>query len=242
MPLPIIQHPIFEVYLKSLDKKIRFRPFLVKEEKILLMTKESEDEDSIVKAIKQIIRNCCLDEIDVDRLPIFDVEMFFVNLRMRSIGEKVSLNFECKKPIQDSEEICNFVNDYDLELEKIKFDVSDSHTNRIKLSETIGVEMRYPVLEKVLQNTTIDDILNDSIELIAKHIECIYDADQIYTKQDFSDSDLQEFLNSLTTDQINYLLQFFTTAPKVVLKETVKCKKCGNEHLIYTENLYDFFI
>lgn len=241
MPLPVIQHPIFEVYLKSLDKKIRFRPFLVKEEKILLMTKESEDEDAIVKAIKQIIKNCCLDEIDVDSLPIFDVEMFFVNLRMRSVGEKVSLNFDCKKTIPDSGEICNFLNDYDLELEKIKFDVSDSHTNTIKLSETIGVKMRYPVLEKVLQSIT-DDTLNDSINLIAKHVESIYDTEQVYTKQDFSDSDLQEFLNSLTTDQVNLLLEFFTTLPKVVLKETVKCKKCGNDHLIYAENLYDFFI
>jgi len=241
MPLPVIQQPIFEVYLKSLNKNVRFRPFLVKEEKILLMSKESDDEDSVVKAIKQVIKNCSLDDIDVDNLPLFDVEMFFINLRMRSIGETVKLNFTCNKTMLDSEEICNFENEYDLQLEKINFDVQPSHTNTINLSDTIGIKLKYPVLENSLFSIT-EDALNDSIDLISKHIDCIFDSDQIYTRDDFSEEDLMEFLNGLTTDQINKLLEFFVNAPKVVLKETVKCSKCGNDHLIYAENLYDFFI
>jgi DNA-directed RNA polymerase subunit M/transcription elongation factor TFIIS len=241
MPLPIIQHPIFEVYLKSLDKNVRFRPFLVKEEKILLIARESNDEDSIVKAIKQIITNCCLDDVNVDNLPLFDIEMFFVNLRMRSVGEKVTLNFECVKNMPNSEEICGLVNEYELELDKIKFEISDEHKTTIKFTDTIGIKMKYPILANVLQNIN-QDAVTDSVNLIAKHVDSIFDADQIYTRSDFNDNDLIEFLNNLSTDQINLILDFFATAPKVVLKETVQCKKCGNDHLIYAENLYDFFI
>jgi len=241
MALPIIQQPIFEVYLKSLDKAIRFRPFLVKEEKILLIAKESEDDAAIFNAIKQIITNCCIDEIDVASLPMFDIEMFFVHLRIKSIGEKIPLNFKCEKKLKDSEEICGLINEYELDLNNIKYEVAQNHKNIIMLSDSIGIKMKYPVLDSIAKNIS-DNVLSDSIKFVSNYVDYIFDSDQIYDRSQFNNEDFEKFLGDLTTDQLESILQFFVTSPKVTLQETTKCKKCENDHLIYAENLYSFFI
>lgn len=241
MALPVIQQPIFEVYLKSLNKNIRFRPFLVKEEKILLIAKESEDDAAIFNAIKQIITNCCVDDIDVASLPMFDIEMFFVHLRMKSVGEKVALNFKCEKKLEDSDEICGLVNDYELDLGSIQYDITENHKDVIMLSDTIGVKMKYPVLDSIAENI-LENSLNDSIKFVSNYVDYVFDSDQIYDHSQFTKEDLEKFLGNLTTDQLGNILQFFVTSPKVVLKETTKCKKCNNDHLVYAENLYSFFI
>jgi len=119
MPLPKLEHPIFEVYLKSLDKKIRYRPFLVKEEKLLLMAKESEDLKEITSAVKQIINNCCIDPIDVDSLPTFDVEMFFVHQRINSVGETAKMIYTCDNIVDDK--VCEHKTEFDLQLKNIKY-------------------------------------------------------------------------------------------------------------------------
>lgn len=240
MPLPIIQYPVYEVYLKSLDRKVKFRPFLVKEEKIFLMTKESEDNDTIVKTIKQVISNCCLEDIDVEKLPIFDVEMFFVHLRMRSVGENVKLNFTCNK--DHDGEPCGFVNDYDLNLEHIDYNITPGHTDLIKLTDEVGVKMKYPVLTDVNELFNNDNIYENSIKVIAENLEYVYDAQQVYDRSKFDDEELAAFLESLSSDHINLILDFFATLPKVVIEEKVNCKKCNNEHVIFAENLYNFFI
>lgn len=241
MPLPVIQQPIYEVYLKSLDKKVRFRPFLVKEEKLFLMSKETDEELAIVNSIKQVINNCCLDELDLDTLPTFDVEMFFVNLRMRSIGEKVKLNFVCKEKNAEGE-VCNFTNNYELDLEKVQYLESKNHSRDIKLNDTIGVRMNYPVLTNLESLLSSEDVLENSIKLIAENVQYVYDENQVYDRSVFNGEELEKFLEALTTDHINDILKFFVDAPKVVIKDNASCKKCGHEHKIYAENLYNFFI
>lgn len=238
MPLPIIQHPVYEVYLKSLDKKVKFRPFLVKEEKIMLMVKESNEPQAIVNAIKQIISNCCVDDIDVEALPTFDVEMFFVHLRMRSIGEKVVLNFTCDKPVAGSNEPCGMVNEYELDLEKITYVAHKQHTNDIKLSDSIGIKMKYPRLSGMAKLMSKED----SMELIADNVDYIYDNDQVYDRSQYTKEELVSFLDNLTNEQVNKLLDFFIYSPKAVIKDTATCSKCSQEHKIHSEELYSFFI
>ncbi len=243
MPLPIIQHPIYEVYLKSLDKNIKFRPFLVKEEKIMLIAKESEDDASLINAIKQVIQNCCIDQIDVDTLPIFDVQMFFTHLRMKSIGEIIELNFTCEKLVPGTEEVCNLVNTYELKLEKIKYDETIGHSDDIKLTNEVGIKLKYPALTKIeelYQNSS--NPLEVSLNLIADNVVYLYDKDQVYDNTQFNKQELMDFLSNLTQDYLDKILSFFATTPRVVLRDTANCKKCGQEHAIYAENVSHFFI
>ena len=240
MPLPVIQQPIFEVYLKSLDRKVKFRPFLVKEEKILLMTKESNDDETVLRAVKQMISNCCLEDINLDALPTFDVEMFFVHLRMRSISETVMLNYTCEKK-NESGEICGFVNEYQLDLDKIKYDILEEHTRDIKLSDKVGVKMNYPVLSNAGLFLT-EDAFDNALNLIQANIQYVYDENQVYDRSVFNDEELRQFLETLSTDQISLISEFFTTAPRAVLDDKSVCKKCGCEHRIFAEDLYSFFI
>lgn len=206
------------------------------------MTKEDEDREAITKAIKQIIKNCCIDEIDVDGLPVFDVEMFFIHLRMRSIGESLELNFKCQGP-GENDGFCGFLNDYTLDLNSIDYQNDENHVADIKLSEDIGIKMKYPTLvnSKMLFDSS-KNALTTSMELISLCVEYIYDGDQVYDKTQYSKEDLITFLENLSMEHLSKILNFFVTSPKVVINDSVKCAKCAHENLIHTEELYDFFL
>ena len=237
MALPILQQPTFEVYLKSLDKNVKFRPFLVKEEKILLMARESDDNDSTVSAVKQVLQNCVVTDLDINTLPLFDVQMLFTHLRMKSIGETITLQYTCNHPDEEGNE-CGKENRYNLNLNKVRYETTPGHTNIIQLTDEIGVKLRYPTMNSKL--TDSEDILEDSYKLIAEHLDSVFDSEQVYT--DYTREDLIQFIDSLSTDQLDKILNFFTTSPKVVLEDTAACKKCGTENKIYAEDLYSFFI
>lgn len=238
MPLPKIEHPIHEVYLKSLDRKIKFRPFLVKEEKLLLISKEAEDSTDAKNAIKQILQNCCLEEIDIDKLPLFDIEMFFVHLRIKSIGESSKLSFTCQNVVDDAE--CGYVTDYTLDLGKVDYQIPEGHRNVVKLSDTVGIKLKYPTMSIVSED--VDSVYSAALKIITDNIECIYDADSVYKRSDISDDELKVFLEELTVDQIDEIRNFFRTSPKVVLEDTISCTKCGFLHKVHAEDLYSFFI
>lgn len=240
MALPVVQYPTYEVYLHSLKRKIKFRPFLVKEEKILLIARESNDNQTVVNAIKQIVKNCCLEEIDVDALPVFDLEMFFIHLRMRSIGENVELQFVCNK--ETSNGVCDQVNGYTLELDKIEYKTNPKHQDIVKFSNTIGIKFKYPTLEDVKTWFKPETILDDTINAVARHVEYVFDGDSIYDKSLYKEEELVQFLESLSTDHINLCLDFFSTLPSVTVSDRVPCKKCGSIHHVYSEKLNDFFI
>jgi hypothetical protein len=237
MALPILQQPIFEVYLKSLDKKVKFRPFLVKEEKILLMARESDDNDSTVDAIKQVLQNCLIENkdgsvLDIDSLPLFDVQMLFTHLRMKSIGETITLQYTCDK------EDCGKENRYNLDLNKVKYEITPGHSNVIQLTDDVGVKLRYPTIASRL--TDSEDLLEDSYKLILQHLDSVFDAEQIYT--DYTKEELLQFIDSLSADQLDKILNFFATSPKVVLEDVATCKSCSQINKIYAEDLYSFFI
>lgn len=238
MPLPKLQHPTFEVYLKSLDKNIRYRPFLVKEEKLLLIAKESDDLKEIATTIKQIINNCCIDDIDVDSLPTFDVEMFFVHLRINSVGETAQMIHTCSNVVEEN--TCGNKTEFDLQLKNIKYIETPGHSNIIKLNENVGVKFNYPSIsipDNVLQNKFEDG----GYEVIAEYLDYIYDQDQIYKKSEVSKEELMVFFDNLTLDQIQSIKNFFLTSPRVALQQELKCGKCGFEHNVNVEGILSFF-
>lgn len=243
MPLPKISHPIHEVYLKSLDRKVKFRPFLVKEEKLLLMAKEGEDATEIIKTIKQIISNCIIDDIDVDALPTFDIEMFFINLRIRSVSESAEMVYTCNNivPVEDgSSKTCEHKIEFVLDLNNVKYTEEPGHNSIIKLSDTIGMKFNYPSL-----NFTSDQI-NDKLEdggykFISDYLDYVYDSEQIYKRKDMGEDELKEFLDELTMDQVQAIRNFFETSPKVQLKQDVTCGRCNHIHHLDVEGLLNFF-
>lgn len=241
MTLPKLKHPTYEVYLKSVDRKVLFRPFLVKEEKLLLMSRTSEDVDEITRTVKQIIRNCCLDDtIDVDKLPLFDVEMFFLHLRAKSIGEVVRLNYTCK--VQDENGVeCGGVTPYEFNIEKILFDVPLDHTNKIDLGDNIGIVLNYPSFE-IFKDSEDTVVKSEIVELIMKHVNMIYDESNVYKKEEIPNQELIEFFDLLSLDQFNMIRAFFVSSPRVVLRDKINCVKCGYEHDVYADNLNDFFV
>jgi hypothetical protein len=238
MPLPQIQHPIFEVYLKSLDKKIRYRPFLVKEEKLLLMAKESDDLKEIASTIKQIIRNCCLDEIDVDNLPTFDVEMFFLHLRINSVGETAQMIYTCNNVVEGQP--CEHKTEFDLLLKNIAYEDTEGHSDIVKLTESVGVKFNYPSI--TIPESALNDKFEDGgYEVIAEYLDYIYDQDQIYKKNTVTKEELMAFFDNLTIDQVQNIKQFFLTSPRVVLKQDLSCQKCGYVHNVNVEGILSFF-
>lgn len=238
MALPKIEHPTHEVYLKSLDKKIRYRPFLVKEEKLLLMAKESEDLNDILKTIKQIISNCCIDDIDVESLPIFDVEMFFIHLRINSVGETSDLMYTCTNVV--NEEPCNHVVEFALDLKNIKYRFNEAHNTIIALTKDIGVCMKYPSL--TLPQSLLDDKFQDGgYEIISEYLDYIYDENQTYKKDNISKEELMAFFDDLSLEQVKAIKEFFITTPSVVLEQDIICGKCSNNHHMVLEGILNFF-
>lgn len=240
MSLPKIDHPIVEIELQSLGRKLRFRPFLVKEEKLLLIAKESNDPNEIRLAITQMIQNCALDEVNVEALPLFDIEMLFLKLRAKSVGESVKLVFNCKNEIDGK--VCDTDTDYNLNLENIHFEVPEGHDPKIMITDKVGIKLKYPSLDDVISFDTKTDTVDLIVNLIADNIEYIFDMESIYKPEEAPREQLIEFLSNLTTENITKIQEFFTSSPKVVLDDTVKCKKCGFEHKLHAENLLDFFV
>jgi hypothetical protein len=240
MPLPKIEHPLYEIFLKSLDRNVKFRPFLVKEEKILLMAKESKDIGDIRLAIKQIIQNCCAEDgIDVEKLPLFDIEMIFVKLRAKSVGETVKLAFTCNNRVGD--EACGAETDYTLNIDKIKYKVPEGHDSKVMITDKMGIKLKYPTLAlNVLVDENEDEYVT-MIRGIVENIEYVFDENSVYKAEELGKETLIELIDNLTVEAMVKIQNFFSTSPSVVLEDDVKCSKCGFEHHLKTEGLIDFF-
>jgi hypothetical protein len=241
MALPKIDQPIFKINLLSRNEALSFRPFTVKEHKILLMATESNDVNDILSAIKQIINNCCLDDIDVDDLPVIDLEMFFINLRARSIGEVVEMKYKCKNKIGEEECGKHFQMGLNL-LQDVQINKNDVD-NRIALTETIGMVLMYPttnVLQKIMRKADEEQELD--VSLIANCIEYIYDEDELYYAKDATEEELIKFVNDLNTEQYSRAEDFLKSAPSIYANKQHICKKCGFEHSMRLEGIADFFM
>ena len=244
MSLPKIDQPIHEVNLLSRDKPVRFRPFLVKEQKLMLMAVESKEADTTVKTVKQVINNCLLDKIDVDELPLVDLETLFLHLRARSMGEVLNLFFKCTNPVTDNTgntKPCGMVIDVPVNiLNDVKI-INKDGVKKIMFNDDMGVLMKYPSLEVVDRLMKSNDS-TASFTLAAACIDKIFDKESVYNTKDCTEDEVLEFVENLPTDKYEMIEKFVEVLPKSQYKTSKKCIKCGYEHDFVLEGLSDFFI
>lgn len=239
MPLPKIDLPTYKLRLESLNKEVTFRPFVVKEEKILLMALESSDYQTSIDAIKQIINNCILEEIDVEMLPLFEIEYIFLNLRARSIGEIVSLEYICENVVEDKK--CKNKMKMEIDLLKIAFEHKKVE-NMIQLSKNVGIRLNFPTMN--ISKTLLEKLegADAPIEILKECTDYIYDESQVYKLDEMQDGEFDEFINNLTTEQFKKIKKFFLDMPTLKHKADLVCGKCGKNHTVRLEGLLDFFV
>ena len=246
MALPTIDTPTYEIFLTSLDKNIKYRPFLVKEEKILLMAIESNNEKEMYDAMKTILKNCILEKvIDVESLPIFDVQFLFLQLRAKSVGEVAEVTLKHPNGENKKGEKCDGIQPISINLNEIKPIVPENHSKTIRLSEKIGVSMMYPTLEffKKLDDMQTQEkgVVESLFDSIANSIEYIYQGEEIFYANEHSREELLDFLNSLNNAQFEELRNFFSSMPSIQHKETYTCPKCGSQEELTLSTVEDFF-
>ena len=242
--LPKIDVPIYSVNLVSTGKPVRFRPFLVKEQKLFLMASESEDPNEMVSVIRQVLKNCVLDEIDVDSLPTFDLEYLFMNLRARSVEEVVDLRYKCNNVLKGTngeEKQCNGVVEFKLNILEVQPTKNPEHKNKIQITENLGICFKYPTFEmlqkyeKMTENEMMINILIDCIDYI-------YDKEEIYYAKDSSKQELEEFVDSLQQKDMEKFKEFFDTMPEIKKDVHFACPKCGYEEDITIKGMQNFFV
>ena len=240
MALPKIDTPIYDLELPLSKKKIRFRPFLVKEQKNLLMAMESDDRDSIEKNIKQILQNCTITKkVTIDTLPMLDIEYYFLQLRARSVGEIVENKYRCDNLVNG--ETCGNIMETSVNLLDIKVEGLKKDNDVIQLTDTISVKMKYPefsVIQKISNSNNLTDV---AFTMIAESIDYIYDGEQFYYAKETTTEELIDFLESLSQQQFAKIEEFFSNMPKLEKKIQMKCSKCGFEHNLDVEGLESFF-
>lgn len=241
--LPKLDVPIYDLTLPLSKKKIQIRPFLVKEEKIFLMAVEADDQDSTLTAIKQIVNNCCLTEdVDIDNLPMSDLEFIFFNLRARSIGEMTELKYKCNNKITvgEEEKTCGNLVDVSFNILDVKPEIPENHTNKIELSDTLGVVMKYPTFKLIEKLKGLNDA-EILMETVISCIDFVYNADEIFYAKDVTRKELVEFIESMNRKQFTKLQEFFETMPKISKEIDFNCGKCGYKEKIVLEGIQNFF-
>ena len=243
MILPTIDQPIYEVNLLTSDKPVRFRPFLVKEQKIMLMAVEAKDIDTTIKSIKQIIKNCVIDHINVDELPLADLETLFLHLRARSMGEVLNLYFKCTNKIGavGLETPCNMVLEVPVNLLTDVKQINTHTPKKIMFNDTVGVIMKYPSIEIVDELVKAEDA-KVQLTVVSQCIDKIFDKDNVYKASDASPEELLSFVENLPTAEYGKMEKFIGELPKSQFKTHKKCTKCGFEHEFVLEGLNDFFL
>ena len=239
MPLPKINTPTYELVLPSNGKKIKYRPFLVREEKILIMAMESEDMKQITNAIVQILSDCILSkEVKVESLSTFDIEYLFLNVRGKSVGETVEVNITCP---DDGETQVEMV----IDIDSIKVQKTKGHKNIIKLDDNLSMKLRYPSLEQFVENNfevaETQSSVGQSLSMITSCIEMVYNNDESWEATDCTKEELEEFIEQLNTKQFKEIENFFTTMPKLSHTIMVKNPNTGVESEVVLEGLASFF-
>jgi len=237
MPLPKIVTPTYELELPSTKQKIKFRPFLVKEEKLLVLALESEDTKHITTAIKTVIKNCISTRgIKVEELPTFDIEFLFLNIRGKSVGEEVEVNIIAPDDGETSIPI-------KIDLEEIKVVENPDHNKQIKLDDSLMMEMKYPSLDQFIKNNFDfqDNNVDQSFELIASCVDTIYNEEEVWSTADVTRKEVIEFLEQMSSTQFKQIEKFFETMPKLSHKVEVKNPATKVKSTVVLEGLSSFF-
>jgi hypothetical protein len=238
MALPKIDAPVYELDLPLSKKHIRFRPFLVKEQRNLMMAMESDDKGNIEKNIRQVLHNCTLTEgIEIDDLPILDVEYYFLQLRARSVGEVVENKYKCENLVD--EKPCGNLMESNLNLLDIKVNMPENQSDVIQLNNKLSIKLKYP--EFSILSADISSATDLAFSMIVNSIEYIFDGEQYYYAKESSIEELTEFVESLNQQQFTKIEDFFTNLPTLNKTIEMDCKKCGFHHTIEVEGLESFF-
>ena len=238
MPLPKIATPTYELELPSTGKNIQYRPFLVKEEKVLVIALESEDNKQITTAIKAVLKSCILTKgLKVENLPTFDIEYLFLNIRGKSVGEELEVNIIC--PDDEKTEVPVTIYLDDIQVQK-----DENHTNKIKVDSSIMMEMKYPSLDQFIKNNfdfNESNQMDQSFQLIASCIDKIYNEEEVWATADCTKKEVNEFLEQMNSGQFKQIETFFESMPK--LKHTIKVTnpKTKVESDVVLEGLASFF-
>jgi hypothetical protein len=238
MPLPKIATPTYELELPSTGEVVKYRPFLVKEEKVLVIALESEDTKQISTAIKTVIKNCILSKnIKVENLPTFDIEYLFLNIRGKSVGEEIEVNIICP---DDGETTVMIKIDLDI----IKVEKNENHTNRIKVDDKIMMEMKYPSLDQFIKTNfdfKSDNAMEQSFDLIASCVDKIFTEEEVWAANDVTKKELIDFLEQMNSSQFKEIETFFETMPKLSHKVKITNQKTQVESEVVLEGLASFF-
>ena len=238
MPLPKIATPTYELVLPSTDETIQFRPFLVKEEKLLVLALESEDNKQITTAIKSVLKSCVITKgIKVEQLPTFDIEFLFLNIRGKSVGEELEVNIVC--PDDETTQVT-----VDINLDDIQVQKNEEHNKQIKLDENLMMEMKYPSLDQFIKNNfdfNEKNQMDQSFQLIASCIDKIYSEEEVWATADCTKKEVNDFLEQMNSGQFKLIETFFETMPK--LSHTIKITnpKTKVESDVVLEGLASFF-
>jgi len=236
MALPKLIVPTYELAVPSTDEKIKYRPFLVKEEKILLIAMESGETKDMLQAVKDIVDECTFNKLKLGDIPMFDVEYIFLNIRAKSVGEISKLKVLCQ---DDMKTYANVV----IDLNDIEVQVDDDHTSKIELSDEMGVIMKYPTIDSFNANGIADITTDNMLEVIASCISQIYDkkGEEVYDSKDSTQKELIDFVEQLNTKQFADVQKFFDTMPSLKHEITVKNPKTKKESKVTLTGLNDFF-
>ena len=238
MPLPKIATPKYELELPSTEETVQFRPFLVKEEKLLVIALESEDSKEITTAVKTVIQNCILSKgIKAESLPTFDIEFLFLNIRGKSVGEDIEVNLICPDDNQTQVRVTIDIND-------IKIQRDDSHTDKIKIDDSIMMKMKYPSLAQFIKNNfnfSDKNVMDQSFELIASCIDQVFTEDEVWTAADCTKKEIKEFVESMNSTQFKEIEKFFETMPKLSHKVNITNPNTKVKSEVVLEGLASFF-
>ena len=237
MALPKLDVPIYEMAIPSTDEKVKYRPFLIKEEKVLLIAMESNKNEDIIQAVKQIVSECIFNKIKLGDLPMFDIEYMFLNIRAKSVGEVSKLKILCK---DDGETYATV----EVDLSEIEVQVEDDHTNKIELSDEMGVYMKYPSIDSFSTAGISDITAENMLDVIVTCIDKIYDkkGEEVYDSKDSSKKELMEFVEQLNTKQFQEVQKFFDTMPRLQHTILVTNPKTKVESEVTLTGLNDFFV
>ena len=233
MALPKLNSSVYELELPSTGEKLKYRPFLVKEQKLLMIAQESDDDKQIENAFAQILNDCVLDDIDPYKMPMFDIEYVFLRVRAKSVGERVKLSLLC--PDDEKTRV-----NVEINLEEVDVQQKEEHTNVIDLTEDIKLIMKYPTLKDMSGFDAGGDVSN-IFNMIKRCVHEIHDGETVYNRVDISEKELDEFIESMSTKNFEALTTFFDTMPKLIHEVEVKNPKTKKKNKIPIEGFQSFF-
>jgi len=240
MALPLNNTPVYNLDIPSTKQTIKYRPFLVKDQKALMLAQQSESQKVMVDTLKSVIKSCVTDPIDVDSLAMFDLEYIFTQLRAKSVGETVDLIMSCDEDHGEQNKLAKVK--MSIDLTKIEVEASPEHTNKIAMWGDVGVVMKYPSVDIIKKFETIDNNDTETVfNIITQSIDYIYDGEEVYHAKEQTKDELLQFVNNLTTEQFQKIQGFFETMPKLKYDVHYNCPVCTKAHTVRLEGMDSFF-